>query len=105
MLTTCSEGEGALICSTDNFSGGNIPIMADIKLSAWYLMQVWEGMHTIGSPKPVRIGSMPAPFLLTCLPSFLPMTGERAAEEQGPNRSVAPAFPLWDYVLETMDHP
>lgn len=46
--------------------------------------------------QPVRIGSMtplPAPFLLACLPSFLPMTGERAAEEQGPTGVLLLCFP------------
>lgn len=91
MLTTCSEGGGALICSTDRVYGGNIPRWLILAISM-YLMQVWEEMHAVGSPKPVRIGSMtplPVLFLLT----FFPMIGERGAGEQGPNRVLLLHFP------------
>lgn len=64
-------------------------------------MSVWEEMHTIGSPKPVRAGSitrLPVPSLLTFLPTrrneAIAGSGERAAKEQGSMWSFVPQFPF-----------
>lgn len=64
-------------------------------------MQFWKEMHTVGAPIQWEL----VPRHHCQLPSFLPPNDRgKGSRRTGPNRSFAPLFPLWDCVLETMDH-
>jgi hypothetical protein len=59
-------GQGVLISSTANAYSVNILTMADFKLSACHLIEIWEERHQTVSLKLARDGSIPPSHLFSC---------------------------------------